>query len=102
MSGEARISELVQELGSITRRTASAGAVEHARDGTAFAAQPSHDVVELRLGADIADAARRTPDTGQSDRGDDWVRFAPKTWDQPALDRLDAWFRVAWRRAADR
>ena len=72
---------------------------EYARAGVAFAHRTDEDVIELRLGADIGEAALRTPDTQPSNRGTDWIRFAPKAWDDHAGDRLQAWFRVAWRRA---
>jgi hypothetical protein len=72
---------------------------EYARAGITFAARPAEDVVELRLGEEIADAAMRTPDTGLSDRGPSWIRFAPRDWDDHAFDRLEAWFLVAWRLA---
>lgn len=72
---------------------------EYARTGVAFAERTGEEVVELRLGAEIGEAALRTPDTQPSTRGPDWVRFAPKTWDDHARDRLAAWFRVAWRMA---
>jgi hypothetical protein len=72
---------------------------EYARDGVVFAARPEEDVIEVRLGDEIAEAARRTPATSVSERGDEWVRFAPAEWDDHAADRLEAWFRVAWRRA---
>ena len=75
---------------------------EYSSGGLAFAFAESTGAVEVRLGADIADAARRTPDTTDSPRGDDWVLFAPKEWDDHARDRLEAWFRVAWRFAADK
>ena len=57
-------------------------------------------VFELRLGNEITEAALRTPDTRPSTRGSAWVRFAPSDWDDMAFDRLEAWFRVAWRLAA--
>jgi hypothetical protein len=72
---------------------------EYARDGVAFAARTGEEVIELRLGRDLAQAARRTPDASQSPRGEDWVRLAPQEWDKFAVDRLEAWFRVAWRTA---
>ena len=75
---------------------------EYARQGVTFAARPSEDVMELRLGAEIADAAMRTPDAGPSERGAEWIRFAPAEWDKQAVDRLEAWFRVAWRLAGGR
>jgi hypothetical protein len=70
---------------------------EYARGGVTFAARPTDDVVELRLGEEIGEAAMRTPETGPSGRGPDWVRFAPHEWDEHAFDRLEAWFLVAWR-----
>ena len=70
---------------------------EYARGAVTFAARPAEDVVELRLGEEIAEAAMRTPDTGPSGRGVDWIRFAPREWDEHAFDRLEAWFLVAWR-----
>jgi len=73
---------------------------EYARNGVAFVHRTDEEVIELRLGAEIADAALRTPDTQPSNRGAEWVRFAPKAWDDHAADRLQAWFRVAWRLAA--
>lgn len=75
---------------------------EYARNGVAFAARPDPGAIELRLGAEIADAAMRTPDTSSSGRGPDWIRFEPRDWDDHALDRLEAWFLVAWRLAEKR
>lgn len=75
---------------------------EYARDGVVFAARPEEPVMELRLGEEIGEAAMRTPDTGPSSRGTAWVRFAPEVWDELAFDRLEAWFRVAWRLAGSR
>jgi hypothetical protein len=75
---------------------------EYARDGVAFAWRPEEHVIELRLGVDIAEAAQRTPDTHVSERGAAWVRFTPSEWDEHARDRLQAWFRVAWRMAESR
>jgi hypothetical protein len=75
---------------------------EYARAGVPFAARVGEDVVELRLGEEIGEAATRTPDTYPAERGGDWVRFAPRAWDEHAFDRLEAWFRVAWRLAVTR
>ena len=92
------LAALLDELGEIeTPRDR-----EYARDGVVFAARPSESVMELRLGDEIAEAAMRTPDTTDSPRGPDWVRFAPATWDDMAFDRLEAWFSVAWRLAVSR
>ncbi len=75
---------------------------EYARDGVVFATRPAENVMELRLGDEIAEAAMGTPDAGPSSRGPAWVRFAPAEWDDHAYDRLEAWFRVAWRMAGGR
>jgi hypothetical protein len=91
------LAELVAEAGDIGER-----GDEYDRRGTVFAARPGPDMIEVRLGDEIAEAARRTPDTAVSPRGDAWVRFTPAEWDQHALDRLAAWFRVAWRLAGKR
>ena len=72
---------------------------EYARDGVPFAWRPEENVLELRLGVDIAEAAMRTPDAHVSERGGAWVRFTPGIWDEHARDRAQAWFRVAWRMA---
>lgn len=95
MSLEERLAELIAEAGDVQIKGA-----EYVRDGEVFALHLSTGVIELRLGPDIAEAARRTPDTASSPRGEDWIRFAPREWEQHAVDRLEAWFRVAWRLAA--
>lgn len=88
------LEQLASEAGAESRKTG--GSVEYTNTGNVFAVSDSGGV-ELRLLADIAEAARRTPDTSESARGDDWVRFTPREWDDHARDRLEAWFRVAWR-----
>ena len=75
--------------------------------GTAFAvgattvAAVSADgsTAEFRLDPAVALAAQRTPDTAASERGPDWVRFAPATLDPHAADRAVAWLGSAARRA---
>lgn len=57
------------------------------------------DGIELRLDSAIAAAATRTPDAGPSPRGPEWVRFNPRELDGHAVDRLTAWFDLAYRRA---
>lgn len=90
------LDSLLDEAGDVTTPTDR----EYARDGVVFAARPDEDVFELRLGDEITEAALRTPGTAPSTRGSAWVRFAPPEWDDMALDRLEAWFQVAWRLAA--
>jgi hypothetical protein len=68
------------------------------RGGTAFAVLGA-DAIELRIGPAIAEAAIRTPDTRAAARGVDWVEFTPIELDAHALDRLEAWFGLAYRRA---
>jgi hypothetical protein len=57
--------------------------------------------IELRLDPPIAAAAIRTPDTGPSARGPEWVRFNPHEMDGHAVDRLRAWLELAYRRAGE-
>ena len=56
-------------------------------------------VASFRLDPVLAGAARRTPDTRASARGDAWVEFAPGVVDAHAEDRARAWFMAAARRA---
>jgi hypothetical protein len=93
------LGDLLADLLDETPDVAMLAGREYARGSVAFAQRTGENVIELRLGAEIADAARRTPDTSASTRGDDWVRFAPSEWDEHACDRLRAWFLVAWRLA---
>ena len=54
----------------------------------------------FRLDPLVAAAALRTPDTGPSPRGADWVSFSPSVVDDHAIDRAEAWFLSAARRAS--
>jgi hypothetical protein len=72
---------------------------EYAHNGVAFAHRTGEEAIDLRLGAEIGEAALRTPDTHPSSRGSHWVSFTPGSWNDMAVDRLKAWFRVAWRLA---
>ena len=91
----ALLAELLDEAGDVALSPDG----EYARSGVAFAAAPPAGGVDVRLGDEIAEAARRTPDTYASDRGAGWVHFSPREWDTHARDRLAGWFRVAWRAA---
>ena len=71
---------------------------EYLRRGVLFADRLSGGGVDLRLGADIAEAALRTSGTSPSSRGEDWITLQPDDW-STANDRLEAWYRVAWRLA---
>jgi len=80
--------------------------IDTAGSVTAWAAGPSVFATlaggraEFRLDPLVAAAALRTPDTAPSPRGKDWIAFAPSTLDDHALDRAEAWFLSAHRRAA--
>ena len=81
-----------------TERRPVDGGVEYVRVGSLFVVLGSE--AEFRLGADIAAAALRTPDTHPSSRGPEWVAFGPMTMDRFARDRAAAWFKLAWGAAA--
>ncbi|HEX5014936.1 MAG TPA: hypothetical protein VFV72_12350 [Candidatus Limnocylindrales bacterium] len=78
--------------------SAPSGGAEWSIDGRVFAAVASGRA-EFRLDPLVANAALRTPDTSASQRGRDWVAFAPAEVDQHAIDRATAWLASAWRRA---
>ena len=69
------------------------------RDGTPFAVLGPTGI-EIRLDPAIAAAASRTPDTAPSPRGKEWVRFNPRDQDGHAVDRVEAWLELAYRRAS--
>jgi len=102
MTGNRSMAALLAELAAAlpeARATSSGGRTEWSRRGVTFASLEA-DAVELRLDAAIAGAAVRTPDTSPSPRGAPWVRFAPPELDDHAVDRVGAWFGLAYRRAA--
>ncbi len=80
------------------RRSGAAAAVSWAVADLAFATL-GEGRAEFRLDPLVARAALRTPDTAPSTRGLDWVAFAPETLDDAAIDRAEAWFLSAYRRA---
>jgi hypothetical protein len=91
--------ELTDELDEVSS-SADGDVVSYARGGAVFV-RVSGSSLEVRLPADIAEAALRTPDTAldPDDRG--WLRFTPKDDERHAVDRAAAWFQTAWRHAAD-
>ena len=95
------IKELIEataaDLGAVDRRDSSNG-TEWSIGGIVFAAA-SGDRAEFRLARPVVAAALRTPDTAPSERGPDWVAFAPHELDGHAIDRAVAWLTSAWRRA---
>jgi hypothetical protein len=94
-----RLAGIANELDDV-RVVLAGGTMTWSRGQTAFAVLHGA-AVELRLDAAIAAAALKTPDTESSQRGREWVRYAPATLDGHDLDRLTAWFQLAHRRAGD-
>jgi hypothetical protein len=94
---EALIEATAADLEAVDRREGSSGP-EWSIGGIVFAAA-SGDRAEFRLARPVVAAALRTPDTAPSDRGQDWVAFAPRELDGHAIDRAVAWLTSAWRRA---
>ena len=84
-----------------------AGATDLPGGGTAFVVGETTVAVvgadgstaEFRLDPAIASAAIRTPDVSASERGADWVSFAPPALDPHAIDRAVAWLGSAARHA---
>ncbi len=92
-----RVGTVIEELADVTRT--SEGSVDRlAIDGRVFAVLGT-DLLEVALDAAIARAALATPDTRPSPRGAGWIAFTPATTDRFALDRAEAWVRLAYRRA---
>ena len=94
---KALIEAAALDLEAVDRRDSSTG-TEWSIGGIVFAAA-SGDRTEFRLARPVVAAALRTPDTAPSDRGPDWVAFAPHELDGHAIDRAVAWLTSAWRRA---
>lgn len=92
------VAEVAAELGEVTS-SGDEGIVSYRRGAVLFA-RVSADALEVRLPADIADAALRTPDTAALPGGTGWLRFAPLGRERHVLDRATAWFQMAWRHAA--
>jgi hypothetical protein len=88
------------EVPGLSADPSADGAGTDFRAGDALVAVVTADGAgEFRLDPAVAAAARRTPDTTASDRGPDWVRFAPAILDDHAADRAVAWLASAARRA---
>ena len=68
--------------------------------GPAVFAMLADEFAEFRLDPKVTAAALRTPDTAASARGSDWIVFRPPLLDDHAVDRAEAWFLSAHRRAA--
>ena len=83
---------------TVTTRASASATVWQAAGGP-FAAL-SGAAAEFRLRSDMVRAALRTPNTGTSGRGPDWVVFdTPAELDRYDVDRLRSWFEMAARLA---
>jgi hypothetical protein len=95
----AHVAEVIVDLPE-ARSLAENGVVTWSRAGNAFASLGATGI-EIRLDRQIAGAAARTPDVTLSGRGPEWIHFAPAELDPHALDRLEAWLELAYRRAVE-
>lgn len=92
-----RVGSVIEELEDVTRTRD--GEVERLAVGGRVFAVVGADLLEAALDPAVARAALKTPDTRPSPRGAGWVAFTPATTDRFALDRAEAWVRLAHRRA---
>jgi hypothetical protein len=95
-----RVGAVCDELGDVTR-TPEGERELLAVGGRSFAAL-GVDSLDVALDGPVAKAALTTPDTRPSPRGAGWVTFTPAARDRFALDRAEAWVRLAHRRAGGR
>ncbi len=94
-----RVEAVIEELDGVTRQR-DGESIAYATGGRVFAVL-MQDLLEVALDPPIAAAALRTPDTLASLRGKGWIVFTPDGIDRFALDRADAWIRLAYRRASE-
>lgn len=87
-----------EDLPDLTAAPSADGSMTWTRRGAAFAVLTG-SVAEFRLDPLVVRAALRTPDTGLSTRGSDWIAFGPAALDEGSVDRAEAWFLSAYRRA---
>ncbi len=92
-----RVEAVLEELDDVSRRRD--GEVEVLSAAGRVFAVLGPDLLEVALDPPVAAAALRTPDTRPSPRGTGWIAFTPRVADRFALDRADAWVRLAYRRA---
>jgi len=94
------LAEAAEPLPDVSATVDPAGGILWDRTGRAFAAvSVDGAAADFRLDGAVAAAALRTPDTARSRRGAEWVTFRPEALDDHAMDRAEAWFGSAWRRA---
>ena len=89
---------MLEDLDGVSRRRDGETVLLMTAEGRMFAVL-GDDLLEVGLDAPVATAALRTPDTRTSPRGTGWIAFTPAAIDRFALDRAEAWLRLAHRRA---
>ena len=87
------VETVIEELEGVTRER-DGEAVAYAVGGRVFAVLMP-DLLEVALDPAVSTAALRTPDTLTSSRGRGWLAFTPDGIDRYALDRAEAWVRLA-------
>jgi hypothetical protein len=92
-----RVEAVLEELEPVARRRD--GEVVLLAAGSRMFAVLGAEFLEVALEPAIAAAALRTADTRPSPRGTGWIAFTPRDVDRFALDRAEAWVRLAHRRA---
>ena len=92
-----RVGAVLDGLDAVTRTPE--GEVDRLAVGGRVFAVLGLDLLEVGLDPRIAKAALATPDTRPSPRGAGWIAFTPAVTDRFALDRAEAWVRLAHRRA---
>jgi hypothetical protein len=93
------LDDLAAEFDDVERREGTTG-IDYAVRATDFA-HLAGGAASFRLRPEIVLAAARTPDATPSPLGPEWVSFSPTTLDQYSLDRLQSWFELAHRLAAE-
>jgi hypothetical protein len=100
MNLEDVLREAATAIAEVESATEPGGALVWSRAGHPFAALGDiGTAAEFGLDPAVAAAAVRTPDVAPSTRGPGWVRFSPKVLDGHGVDRAEAWFASAYRRA---
>jgi hypothetical protein len=104
LSPGARIAELVASIAPFLDDVASEvdpGGLAVYRRGAIEIARADARSLEVRLPADIAEAAARTTDAVALEGEPGWIRFTPRSDERHVADRAEAWFRTAWRHAGE-
>ena len=93
------LDDLTQEFSDVERRT-DGSSVDYVVGAVSFA-RLTGTTAHFRLRPEIVAAALRTPAAVASPLGPEWVAFHPAPLDQYALDRVQSWFELGHRLAAE-